>query len=219
MPTGLPGHLQPIFDCLHHDIVGLQIRWQMYRQLFCANDQRVALLNSVAPSFFGTVQEVLVDDVLSGIARITDKVKTCGRENLVLRQLVGGLDHTAHATLVKQLETKLGVVETSCGPITEVRHKRLAHRDRATATSPHTSPLPAISREIIEKSLAAIADFMNSFQFHFTDTTIAYAETITPLGDGIALVKSLRRAVEHRKLERQGEVPAIGELSSEFEDA
>jgi AbiU2 len=215
----LPSNLQPMFDRLHDDLVGLYVRWQMYRQLFGTNEQRIALLNTIAPSFFGTVHLVLLDDVMSGIARMTDNLETCGKNNLVLRRLIAQLDSATHVSLIGELSAKLAVVESTCAPIREIRHKRLAHRDYQTAIAPTTNPLPAITREVVEKALAAIADLMNAFQFPFTNDTIRYSETITALGDGNSLVRSLRRSVEHRKLEREGRVPPIGTLSAEYHDA
>ncbi len=219
MSAGLPTHLQPTFDRLSDDLVDVQIRWQMYRQLFGTNERRVALLNSVAPSFFGTTQIVLWNDVLSGIARITGQRQDLWQGELGPRQLLDGLDDSQQRALIAQLEVKLAAVEKAVAPIRDVRHKRLAHRDYNTAVAPQMNPLPAVSRQTIETALAAISDFMKSFQLPFTDTTIAYADTITALGDGDSLVKSLRRVIEHRRLEREGKVPPVGELSAEYKGA
>jgi hypothetical protein len=110
------------------------------------------------------MQNVLLDDLFGGIARITDSVKSCGKDNLVLQQLLEGLSQDAHAAHISHLQGKVAAVEAACNPIREVRHKRLAHRDLQFAIAPLSNPLPGISREVIGRALAAISDFMNSFQ-------------------------------------------------------
>jgi hypothetical protein len=99
----MPPHLSPIFRRLHADTVALFIRWITFRQLYATNSLHVCLLNQCAPGFFGIIQNVLIDDLLTGIVRITDKPATAGKNNLVLRQLRESLDTVAHASLIEDL--------------------------------------------------------------------------------------------------------------------
>ncbi len=102
-------------------------------------------------------------------------------------------------------------------PIRKIRHKVLSHRDYNTALDPKANPLPQITPQTVEGALAAIGDFMNSFQQPFTGTMIGYMDTITGLGDAEGLVRHLRRAYEHIQLQKLGKVPRVGELSPQFE--
>jgi hypothetical protein len=217
MSAGIPKDLEPEFKQLHHDLVGLCGRWQIFKRLFTSGQPRLDVLAKMAPAFFGLMQTVLLEDVLSGIARITDKPQTFKSENLVLRQLLDGLDQAAHGALHTELSSKLATAETACDPIRRIRHKVLSHRDYNTALDPKANPLPQITPQTVEDALAAIADFMNSFQQPFTGTTIMYMETITGLGDAANLVRHLRRAYEHIQLQKEGKVPPVGGLSPQFE--
>jgi hypothetical protein len=212
MSTGIPPALEPHFKVLHSDLAALFGRWEIYKQLFGVDVNRVDLLNSVAAGFFGTIQEALMDDILSRIARITDNPQTGKHENLVIRRLLDGLKLTTNHALIAQLETTLGAIEAACEPIEKVRDKRLAHRDLQLATTPVANPLPPITREQIGLVLSTISEFMNAFSLPFTGNAINYAETIPAPGDAESLVRSLRRAVEYRRLEREGRVPRIGTL-------
>jgi hypothetical protein len=217
MSAGIPKELEPEFQQLHNDLVGLCGRWQMFKQLFTSGQARLDVLAQMAPAFFGLMHTVLLEDVLSGIARITDKPKTFKDENLVLRQLLDGLAQATHGALHTQLSSKLATADSACEPIRKIRHKILSHRDYNTALDPKANPLPQITSKTVEDALAAIADFMNSFQQPFTGSVIGYMDTITGLGDAEGLVRHLRRAYEHIQLQKQGKVSRVGELSPQFE--
>src|SRR5262245_26634561 len=136
MSGGIPNDLEPEFKQLHLDLVGLCGRWQMFKQLFMSGKPRLDVLAKMAPAFFGLMHTVLLEDVLSGIARITDKPQILKSENLVLRQLLDGLDPAAHGPLHSELSSKLVTVETTCEPIRKIRHKVFSHRDYDTALNP-----------------------------------------------------------------------------------
>jgi len=212
----MPDDLQKDFQTLHNDFANLYVRWNMYREIFGTNERRTNLLNETAPSFFGTVQRVLLDDVLGGIARMTDK--SASQDNLTLRRLLEELDDNTHKALKDELLKRLSQVDSACADIRIIRHKRLAHRDYKHAVAPDENPLPGISRRTVGAAMSAIADFMNSFQFPFTETQIGYENSIAGPGDATSLLSALRRAVEHRKMQIEGKVEPVGSLSSEFAD-
>lgn len=190
----LPQEIKPVFDVLHNDLVALWVRWLTHRKLFQVEKGRIELLNRCAPSFFALLQGVLLDDVLSGIARITDKAETCGRQNATLRQLFRQMQNLEVPESLTTLNEKLSLVEAACEPIRTLRVKRLAHRDYDVAVDSSTYPLPPISYQMIRESLECISDFVNQSQKLYTDTHIEYAETITALGDAASLIHCLRIA-------------------------
>jgi HEPN superfamily AbiU2-like protein len=128
------------FTGLHCDLVNLWVRWITYRQLFDADEERIALLNRIAPSFFATAQQVFLHDVLSSIARITDQTKVRDKDNLVIYRLIKGLDETVDAQLISSLEAKWRIVTKAVKPITTIRHRMLAHRDLKHALDPRDFP-------------------------------------------------------------------------------
>jgi hypothetical protein len=201
-----PANVAAILQGLHANLVGLYVRWLMFRQLFGTSKERVELLNRLAPAYFGIAQATVFDDVLRGIARITDKTVVCGKDNLVLRQLIDELDPATQATEVAAPETKQAAVAAAVGPITTTRHKRLSHRDMQFALNPTAHALPPMDRQLVDDALAAIADFMNTFLKLFGEDQYQYAETVTGLGSGDALIRHLQRAEAHLQLEKTGAV-------------
>lgn len=200
----IPANVAPIFHGLHADFVGLQVRYLMYRQLFGTSEERVELLNRRARAYFGIAQATLFDDVLSGISRITDKTVVCGKDNLVLDQLIEELDQMTYTTEIAALRSKRVAVATAVGPITTIRHKRLSHRDMQFALNPTAHSLPPMDRQQIEDALKAIADFMNTFLELFGENPYLYAETVPELGNGDALIRHLQRAEAYMQLEKTG---------------
>src|SRR5712692_3023309 len=84
------------FNALWHEVVWLHIKWGEFVQLFGSKPMRIELLNQAAPAFFHMIQDILWDDTLLHIARLTDRSKSSPRHNRVnltiqnLPQLVEG---------------------------------------------------------------------------------------------------------------------------------
>jgi hypothetical protein len=62
----LPREIEDIWNFLHREVTWLHGRWRMYRQLYGTSEARVDALNRVAPTFFATLQNILVDEVQQG---------------------------------------------------------------------------------------------------------------------------------------------------------
>ena|SRR5205809_463892 len=72
---------------LFNQISRLHVKWEQYRSLYGHSAEPVDLLNEIAPNFFRTVQDVLLDEVLLHIARLIDSPESMGQKNLTLRRL------------------------------------------------------------------------------------------------------------------------------------
>ncbi len=143
------------------------------------NDDVVALLNSTAPEFFVLLQQLLVNNIILCIARLTDKPTTGRRENLTLSRLVLELsDNQKYSELRTRLNEKYERIEKMSGPIRLYRHKLLAHADRAVCLKTNTNLGEEISIKFIRELLKQIADFLNTFDYEFTNATTDYADLI-----------------------------------------
>lgn len=217
-PTPMPEALAVTFEQLSSDTVWLHARWILYRQLFGTNERRVELLNRVAPYFFHEVQQILADDCLLALCRLTDRLSTGCQPNLVLESLVSLVDPCQHGDLRRALDDKLKLVVERVAPFRLSRNKRIAHRDRSVALGPSTSPLPGLSRDKFEDALAAIRDFLNEIEGFFNDSEMAYQEVFAA-SDGEALIHALKQTVECARLEASGVLPRGWLVRSEFHDA
>ncbi|MBK5279974.1 MAG: hypothetical protein JJE09_14035 [Bacteroidia bacterium] len=55
-------------------------KWHAFNELFCSKLSRIDLMNESSSYFFFTVQEVLRDDLLLTIAKLTDPPKSIGNK-------------------------------------------------------------------------------------------------------------------------------------------
>ena len=62
------------------------IKSQEYRVLF-SNWDNLELINAIGGRFFASIQDVLYDDILLQLTRITDKTQIAGRKNLTIQML------------------------------------------------------------------------------------------------------------------------------------
>ena len=76
-----------VFNELYSELVWLYVKWAEFVDLFGTDPERVDLLNRAAPNFFGIIQEVLFEHITLHVARLTDRVKSLGKENLTVQEL------------------------------------------------------------------------------------------------------------------------------------
>ncbi len=194
----LGADLGAIYQALCNDVSWLHFKWNQYRILFAESPERIDLLNRVAGAFFLITQEVLRDDVLLHIARLTDR-KDHGKdkENLSLLQLASAVKVNAPQisvevdSLVKQAREKARFV-------VDWRNRRLAHTSLDVALARGAKALPGIDREQIEGFLRALRAVLNKISNDFWDVGTSF-ENIYADRDGESLVHYLKRAVEAKQ--------------------
>lgn len=169
----------PVYAALSWELVRLHAKWGEYRKLYAHSPERIELLNGTAAFFFGVVQDVLWDDVILGLARITDKPVTSKKQNLTIQRLASMLPEPEMAIQVKEL---VDVAVAKAASIKPWRDKRLAHNDLDLALEVSSELLPGISRQYIEDALEAVAAVLNHIQRHYYDTETAYNAFHAPTG-------------------------------------
>jgi len=143
----------------------------------------------------------MFDSIVLGITRLTDPLKSAGKDNLVLRQLVEQVkacDDGVAADL--GLDDKISEIENRCQVFVRIRNKRIAHNDLKVSqykVSDETEILAA-SREQVEHALSAIREFLNLIERRFSGRTTLYEWAITGLGDGDMLIRHLESLRRYR---------------------
>src|SRR5437867_12009636 len=85
----------PLYHALYGEVTWLHAKWKQYRILFAESPERIELLNGVAGFFFRVIQDVLWDDVLLHIVRLTDPPRSVGKDNLTLFRLAESVQERA----------------------------------------------------------------------------------------------------------------------------
>src|SRR5262249_53865715 len=142
----LPEDIRGVFLDLCQDVASLHAKWQLYLDLF-HNKEDTAILSDLARGSFQLIEEALRSDMIMAICRLSDPVRSCGKDNLSIAVLeprfgsVPGFD-----TLLQQFLDE-------CKPVQQYRNKRVGHNDLDTALNPRDNPLPGIGRSKVEAIL------------------------------------------------------------------
>jgi hypothetical protein len=192
--------LGSVYHALKSELVRLHIKWRQYRLLYAESPGRIELLNQAASHLFGILQEVLLEDVVLHIARLSDSEKSVGKENLSFRRLPSLIND-------KELVVEVGALVNSalaaCGFARDWRNRRLAHRDLALALASAKDPLPGISRADIEAAMLSIRTLLNRLSGHYIDSEVLYQLLITNGGGADSLVYYLQQGLRSQEKRRE----------------
>ena len=208
MPSALGvSAIDDVWRAIDYEVTWLHGRWAIYRQLFGTSEARVDVLNRSAGTFSHMLQDVLLDDVQLGLAKLGDpattRIKGTAVENLPLINLCQFV--TASGALVDDLPPLVATYDNACAKARNRRNKRIAHFDLRTMLKAKAS-LRGPSREEIEVALGALRSVMNCIALHFTGTQTAY-ELIVLDSDGDSLIATLKRGLRYRELVKAGAIP------------
>ena len=188
----MEGETGSLYEAIRQDLIRLHAHWQLFRQLFTTSNERMELFNNTAPGFFRFLQDMLVDDAVIALSRLTDPDKF----NSIAR-LIKVSKNQIHHALHDELESDVANLTKKCEDIREHRDKRVAHRSRGgSPPSFDNGPveLPPITRQLIEGALEDSAELMNKFLGHFASTHQVFEPTVT--GDADVLVHFLEKGYE-----------------------
>jgi hypothetical protein len=77
----MPADVTEIHEALRRELVYLYTKWNDFKLLFCTTDENFRLLFSVAEFFFSIIREVLRDDIILTVCRLSDpansRVESC----------------------------------------------------------------------------------------------------------------------------------------------
>ena len=188
----LPADLVDVFIPIDEDIQWLHAKWGQYRSLFARNEATVDTLNKAASFFFWYLQDVLFDDILAHVSRLTDPPQQGQYENLSLPKLAETIRDPILkpkiAALVEQIKQRVVVIRGH-------RHKRLAHSDYRHATGQTAKALSGVSRKEIEDALDLFRSVLNEIRTHYGVAYVAYRQFFARRGADW-LVRVLERGLE-----------------------
>lgn len=191
--------LGPFFYRLYKECVWLHWKWSNFAILFGTKPERIDLLNSAAPSFFNLIQDVMWEDILLHIARLTDSTSIGKKDNLTLLALPQMLDLGANS----EAEGLLEAVVDNCKFARDWRNRHLAHRDLDLALQRNAEPLALASRKKVKEALRAIDELLNAVDLRYTGSSVAYDHGWSEPGDAESLLYVLRDGTEAEAAKRE----------------
>lgn len=176
------------------DVTWVHSKWSIFLQLYL-DKETIDLLNNTAPSYFRICQDILLDDTMLAICRLTDPARTGRKTNLSLRRLVDAIDAGGYNELKENVENVLASVQPRFEFARDHRNRRIAHIDFQTRLGSHPEPLSSITESKVKEALQAIGKVMNLVQYHFENGETLYSHSIAD-DDGNNLLYWLRKGYD-----------------------
>ena len=146
-----PAGLDELLDALNKEWGIGVARLTEFERLF-GKAERVALLNRLGGAFFADVQQILWDDLLLRVTRLTDRPKTAGKDNLTVQRLPGLCEHDKFPG--NKVREQVDAAVRAAGFARSHRNRRISHNDLAYAIG--GSRLPTTTLEQIQGAMDAV---------------------------------------------------------------
>src|ERR1700692_1875586 len=83
----MPSRLEDLYPWFHEELSWLHLRWNDFCYVYASEPETVDLVNTVAPAFFAGLQEMMWEDMLLRICRLTDPIKSVGKDTLTILRI------------------------------------------------------------------------------------------------------------------------------------
>jgi hypothetical protein len=192
----MPANVAEAHNLLARELSFLYTKWNVYKRLFCTDDESVQLLNHAASFFFRIWCEVSGDDIILTVCRMTDpptsKVKGKDKSNLTIEHLVR-ITPLADPIVKQKLNSILRTIDARCRTFREHRNRRIGHYDLETRLKRPNSHLSGIGINDADDALQSIADVLNTIERYYDGNQQPYKEGIYGSGNGEDLLEFIRR--------------------------
>jgi hypothetical protein len=173
------------FYALWREVIWLHLKWGEYIYLFGAGPKCLELLNGTAPVFFWMIENVLWEDLLLHLSRLTDppetgvRSKTGIKSNLTIRNLPRLVEPSAKKTVDELVDAALEKAKFS----RDWRDRHIAHTDLDLAIGNNKiCPLEDASKEQMLEALTAIQKVFIELEQRYLCEDTGYIGSITPGG-------------------------------------
>jgi hypothetical protein len=178
---------------LWKELTWLHIKWEEFKTLYGTSEEEFALMNAVAPNFFGRLEQILWGDLMLHISRLTDPPRSAGKPNLSLNQLPLLI---IEPDLKAEVESLVTAAVARSAFARDWRNRHLAHSDLEHTKAPSLHSLAPASRQDVTEALAEIREPVNVVEIHFEGPPPTRFERSIPSPQGVgALLGFMRRNV------------------------
>ena len=191
-------NLGEIFYAIWQEIASLSNKWNEYVTLFGTKPSRIDILNNSAPSFFRIVQDTLWENIILHIAKVSDPVKSCGKDNLTIQKFTEFIADPGKV----EIRTLINNAITKTDFCRDWRNRRIAHLDLNLAIDKEVIPLESAIRQKIKDALDSIFEVLNAISRLYSVPTCKFEYSIPSTGNAMSLLYILCYGLEHKK-ERQ----------------
>jgi hypothetical protein len=197
MEKQLPKNIAEIYEPLRDEVLVLHVKREIYRQLYNSGKEVIKLLNFSAPSFFVMYRDILINDMLMTMRRLTDRGESRSnqnrkeRDNLSLKYLVSRFNGAKDSTFRDDLNKLMKKAEETADFARRITNRRIAHNDLRTKLK--VDPLSPFYMKMIDEVLHSIENILNKVISHWGHSPVIY-EVGGLYNDSNMLINRLRQA-------------------------
>lgn len=158
-------------------------------RLLYGNLENVNYVNTFGGHFFGHIQDILLDDMLLNVTRLTDPVQSGrGKKNLTILLLPTLLENEAFR---KEVNDGIEIAVVSSGFARDWRNRRIAHRDYNLEFNKNAEPLETANLQKIDHALTDVHTVLNLINERLLDGPMANLVWYLPKIEG--MISNLKR--------------------------
>lgn len=167
--------LGEIYVRLFHDVSRIYEKWAVIKHIY-ASIGLLSKLDQDAKQFVWLLLEILGEDLILHLARLTDKSRMGSSENLSLLTIVELINHpSAESTIPPLLEDAKEKAENA----RKWRNKTIAHRDKKVSLE--LEKLPPLDEQYVEEALTAAGEVLTQLYGIYSGNPIEM-QSWTPTG-------------------------------------
>lgn len=159
-----------LFNKIRNEVIFLHFKWSEFEELYSKKD-RVTLMNDISPTFYFYLQNLLLDDVILGITRLTEP-KSDRQKNV--RLTLWAFTQFTNPPLKGEIGKLLKRIKEESAFCYDSRNRRIAHFDKDLALSELAEPLEIVSRNKINLVLDSIGELLNLIERSYMGSTTYY---------------------------------------------
>jgi AbiU2 len=177
-------------DAFCNFCVSLRSIYRHYQILFEEGaDLRRELLQSIAPTFFNDIRELLVEHLILQICKITDEEESFGHKNLNVKFLVNNSDFLP--VELDKLKCLIDSMDVLRAKILPARNKLIGHLDRHSVLD--GKALGGADKNEWDQFWLNLEEFVHTVHKHYIDKSgHFYLSDVGHLSDADSLVKALK---------------------------
>ncbi len=149
---------------LRDQLSWLERKWAEFEELYMKGEGRIELLNRAASNFFYFLQQLMYEDAMLHLARLTDPAKTNSHENLTVLQLAVAVPDPKFQAKVDDATRD---VLTKCQFARDWRNKKIAHSDLKVFRAGHAKSLPSVKKTDVDDAIESLLTLLASVDAHY----------------------------------------------------
>ncbi len=191
-----------LFYSLRNELLWLTYRWIEFRELYGTKETRIEILNNSAPFLFYTIQNVLWENLLLGVAKIMDSPISMGKKNITFKSIPSFIKKDAFKEEILIILTQLERESMFCR---DWRNRWIAHKDHALSVDKDIAkPLEVATRLKFRTALELMHKLYNNVSLNYLGSQTAFEFMFSDRG-AISLLNLLEKGLrfEQESLEKK----------------